>query len=268
MEGPRFRSGVTDWLPGDRLGPWTLSHVLGTGYNGEVWAARDRDFRFAAVKVRRDHGEPGEIDRFEGEIAFMRAHRGHTGVLPIEADGGQAGGSSRAEADKSRWYSMPIATPVNTGGPRSASRPIRVAADLTTAYCQWSVTLADFHQRGWAHCDIKPPHLFQLAGRWVIGDWGLAHLLAPVVDHSVAYLFRTFDSEVVAPEQRIGDGSCDPAAVDVYRLAASVRLLAEAIDVPPAVDDLLHESTCAQPELRPTMAEVRDRLAAIAAGTG
>jgi hypothetical protein len=263
MESPRFRSGVTAWQPGDRIGPWTLSHVLGTGYSGEVWAARDSEFRFAAVKVRRDHGEPGEIDRFEREIVFMRAHRGHFGTLPIENDGGQAELSLPAANDTPRWYSMPIATPVDLGLPNSPSRPIGSGADLTAAYCQWSATLADFHQRGWAHCDIKPPHLFHHAGRWVIGDWGLAHLLAPTAGGAPAHLFRTFGGEAVAPEQRVGDGACDPAAVDVYRLAASVRLLAKAIGVPPAIDDLLAKSTRTQPDLRPTMAEVRDHLAAV-----
>jgi serine/threonine protein kinase len=210
--------------PQRRVGPWTLEGRLGEGGNATVWLARrPESSEPAAVKVintRRVDREP--YQRFVREINFLREHGTIEGLLPL-VDAYLPEEPTRADPP---WLAMPVAVPLQQA---LANRPLAdvVAAVATIADTLWRLA----RDLNVAHRDIKPGNLYELEGKWVIGDFGLVALpdregltregkpLGPL--HYTPY------------EMIINPAAADPHAADVYQLGKTLWVLATGQAFPP-----------------------------------
>jgi len=95
-------------VPGTKLGPYEIVHLLGEGGMGEVYRARDpRLGRDVAIKVlpatlSRD---PERIARFEREARLL-AVMSHAGIAAIYGEGGEDATRSARDAGTplpTRW---------------------------------------------------------------------------------------------------------------------------------------------------------------------
>lgn len=148
------------------VGPWTLGDRLGRGGNASVWrATRPGSAAVVALKlINTTKVEREPYQRFVREIEFLRDHQDIPGLLPL------LGAHLPDQPDKTNqpWLAMPIATPIATA---LEGRPL---ADVVGAIAAIAYTLAQLQRDfGIAHRDIKPGNLYELDGKWLIGDFGL-----------------------------------------------------------------------------------------------
>jgi serine/threonine protein kinase len=141
---------------------WRLLEPLGEGASAKVWRARDHADKPVAVKILTTRSEAKKI-RFEREIDALVKVAG-TGSLPI------LDYVRPSESDLPGSYSMPIATPLKDYVRQH--RPGIVGKII--AFKELALALMECHTRGVAHCDVKPDNIFNLDGRWVLGDFGLS----------------------------------------------------------------------------------------------
>jgi tRNA A-37 threonylcarbamoyl transferase component Bud32 len=235
---------------------YRLLAEIGRGATGAVYRARDVELeRDVAVKLLHPHlGGHGTLARFFAEARVTAALR-HPGIVAI--------------LDLDEEHRRIVMELLSGGTLRERLRdgPLPVEAALRR-HVEILAALAAAHRRGVVHRDLKPANLlFRRPAELteiVLGDFGVAHLGAPVqVDALVGTL------RYMAPEQR--QGAASPAS-DVY--AAGVVLhemlggpppasLAEApraeglslSGAPPALAAHLAALTRADPARRPTAEE-------------
>ena len=266
-----------------------LIEPLGSGGMGSVWRA-ESDSGPIAVKVLDAEAEPGVLARFEREgriqgrldhpniARFLRAGRvGRQACLVMELVEGPALDRHFAEQPEGRmdW--------------RAAVELLLPIADA----------LAVCHDNGLVHRDVKPANILleRRTGRPVLVDFGLAKRVAPdgtSVSGASFSLTRTGQllgtPAFMAPEQMDAGGVLGAmgSGTDVWGFAATLfravagrsplealapahalvalasntmpRLRAEAPAVPAALDDLIAECLDRDPEMRPEMDEVVERL--------
>jgi tRNA A-37 threonylcarbamoyl transferase component Bud32 len=154
----------TDLPPGTRLGPYTLADKLGQGATATVYLATDAQGRPFAVKVRR-RGQSEMDRRFLREFESMRLLR-VPGVVTVHEAGIE---------DEYLWFSMDRVF----GKPFHAAlhdepyliarveRAIEVGAKLLGI-------LADLHEAGYTHRDVKPSNvLVDQGGDVHVLDFGI-----------------------------------------------------------------------------------------------
>lgn len=210
--------------PPQRLGPWTLRERLGRGGNATVWAATRRGTRgrvaLKVINTKRVEREP--YRRFLREIGFLRDHQSVEGVLPL------VDAYLPAEPTKKNqpWLAMPIATPIDEA---LRGRPLGdvVEAVASIADTLWRLQ-RDF---GIAHRDIKPGNLYELEGRWLIGDFGLVAL--PDTEGLTAEGKPLGPVHYTAYEMIRDPATADPHPADVYSLGKSLWVLATDQRFPP-----------------------------------
>ena len=100
--------------------------------------------------------------RFRDEIGFLIAHPDFRGILPL------LDSHICDNLEEPSWYVMPAAKPI-----RQALGADPGPEMVVGAVAEIAATLAALAAEGVAHRDIKPDNLFELDGRWVIGDFGL-----------------------------------------------------------------------------------------------
>jgi serine/threonine protein kinase len=257
------------------VGPWLLGERLGRGGNATVWKATREGWEvpvalkvISATKPQRE-----SYRRFVQEIEFLRGLPDEDGVLPLL----DAHLPDRPTAADRPWLAMPIAVPIRDA---LAGESLEV---VVAALAEIAGTLARLAERGVAHRDLKPGNLYELEGRWIVGDFGL--VAAPDVDE----LTRT--GQVIGPAHftayeliRDPTGS-DQLPADVYSLAKTLWVLAAGQEWPPeghqvagtrlyslaelrphpnavVLDRLIDRGTRLHPEERPTMAEFATDLRA------
>jgi serine/threonine protein kinase len=262
---------------GQRYGVWVVTgdERLGGGGNGEVWRAEASDGRTGAVKVlHAGEGDEGQyrLARFKDEIGFLLAHPDFPGILPLL--------DSRISdnLDESSWYVMPVATPVRQalGADPGPDVVVGAAAEIAD-------TLVALAAEGVAHRDIKPDNLFELDGRWVIGDFGL--VTYPEKDPRTEHGRKVGPTDYMAPEMRRDADRADPGPADVWALAKTVWVLLTGQDLPlpgthrsaeaahslqeritfryaPELDRLLESATQIEPEKRISMRDMALELRA------
>jgi serine/threonine-protein kinase len=262
-----------------KVGKYTLKQLLGQGGYGEVYAGEQKTGPRVAIKLldsnhSRDDDAVARFKR-EAETARRLDHPNVVRVIDV--------GSSR-----NRHY---IAMELVHGGSLRAlmKRELdRASADKTlTVLVQAARALAYAHDQGVIHRDVKPANiLLTRSGKAKVADFGLAR----AVDHSS----MTTDGKVVgtaaymSPEQARGIRAT--GASDVYSMGIilyevitgappfqsdnQIGYLYQHAEVDPprpslrspypaALGELALECLAKDPDHRPTMARVADRLAAI-----
>ncbi len=205
---------------GDNLGPWKLTSRLGRGGNAEVWNVENGEGRTAAIKVlRSDRQSRDRLARFKDEIKFLQRPDPHPGVLPIlDAH------LSNADSDPP-WLVMPVAKALRTslGDSPPVSAVVRAIAEIAE-------TLAALAADGIGHRDIKPENLYELEGRFLVGDFGL--ITYPDKDPMTRSGRRLGPIDFMAPEMRDAADEAAAEPANVYALAKTFWVLAVDRELP------------------------------------
>jgi hypothetical protein len=273
-------TGVESVRAGQRYGKWTVAgdRRLGGGGNGEVWRAQTADGRVGAIKVlsaRRGREGKYRLGRFRDEIAFLIAHPDFPGILPL------LDSSICEDLDEPPWYVMPIARRI-----QQALGPDPTPGRVVGAVAEIAATLALLADEGVAHRDIKPDNLFELDGRWVVGDFGL--VTYPDKDPRTEHGRRLGPVDYMPPEMRRDADRADPGPADVWALAKTLWVLLTSQKLPlpgthwaaeaahalreritfrfaAELDLLLEKATLIEPKARVLMADMARELQACTA---
>lgn len=187
---------------------------IGWGGNGQVWRGRSVDGDVAIKFLEREGAVARQ--RFAAEVEAMKRCADVDGVLHVLADQ-QPIETGTPDGHLPPWFAMPIAVP--------AAEVLHTAsvADVVDAVLAWARTLVVLHERGISHRDIKPPNLFRLGERWVLGDFGLVEFPEKVE------VTRAKESlgpwAIMPPEMRRDAQHADGARADVYLLAKTLWML-------------------------------------------
>ena len=206
------------------VGPWTLGERLGRGGNATVWAAtRSGSTTAVALKlINTTRVEREPYQRFVREIEFLLDHQDIAGLLPL------IDAHLPVQPDKTDqpWLAMPIATPIAQA---LEGRPL---ADVVAAVAAIAGTLARLEcESGIAHRDIKPGNLYELDGRWLIGDFGL--IAVPDAESLTQDGRQVGPAHYTAYEMILNPATADPHPADVYSLGKTLWVLATGQAFPP-----------------------------------
>ena len=181
---------------------------IGAGGMGRVFRARDtRLDRAVAVKVLRPElATARSIERFTREARLL-ARLNHPNILAVHD-------SHPADDGGLLYYVMDYAPGETLAaelvrGPLAPDALARLTHDLLDA-------LAYAHSASVIHRDVKPSNIFSLPGRYLLGDFGIARLLAEgeSTDAVTAEGVQPGTLAYMAPEQLAGR-AVTPAA-DLY----------------------------------------------------
>jgi len=143
---------------------WSIIELISnSGGNGQVWKGKNLKGDYAAIKVLRQIEEPEKSKRrkarFENEIIKLKYIKelGIKSIMPILDHG--------YTDDGRPWYSMPIGVEVSL--PDDFESRIGLLVQL-------SEIIANLHESGIEHRDIKPNNLLTLDGKLTVCDFGLA----------------------------------------------------------------------------------------------
>ena len=187
--------------PGERVGAYVVTDMLGAGGNGEVWRARDdRLGRDVAIKVLLPHvsTDPGQLNRFADEARTASALN-HANLVTIH-DVGEHNGVPFLVSECLEGQSL---------RQRMSAGPIRVD-DVVAIALGIAAGLGAAHRRGIVHRDLKPENVFlRSEGGVKILDFGLAKLqLVPAAPaetlHAVSSVIAG-TAGYMAPEQVRGE---------------------------------------------------------------
>ncbi|MFT7639476.1 MAG: hypothetical protein ACI9G1_001212, partial [Pirellulaceae bacterium] len=205
-----------------RLGQYKLKKLLGRGGMGEVHLAEHVLLkRPCALKLIRPEmaGDPNTLSRFEREVKST-AKLTHWNTVEIYDYG-------RAE-DGTFYYVMEYLPGMNLDqliemhGPMSPGRVVFLLQQVCEA-------LAEAHDKGLIHRDIKPGNIFaaQRGGRYDVAkllDFGLVRTLLTEQDASLtAEGVITGSPLFLSPEQASGDEPVEQS--DIYSLGAVAYFL-------------------------------------------
>jgi hypothetical protein len=259
---------------GDQLGPFRLVSYLNRGGNAWVWSARGSDGGEVALKIlmnRNPDSEPWK--RFEREAKLQRdlTAEGFAGILPLlDFHIPQRGEPTRA------WLALPVAVSA-----RDAFGAKPNLDDVVASLSTIARTLAQLHERGIAHRDVKPENIYQFENRWVIGDFGLIQV--PDTQSLTEGSTGPGSLHYIAPELT-GDPDAPGNSADVWSFAKTLWVLATGQRYPPPgelrvdveglrlssyssdpraslLDMTIEACTRFQPDRRPSMESVADDLA-------
>lgn len=194
-------------LLGQKLGPYHIEAILGSGGMATVYRARLNQAEIVALKILfpPPGAGPDLLDRFARE-ARTAARLRHPAIVPV-LDVGQAGGHS--------YLAMPLIE-----GHSLAERLAEVERldEATAADIAWQVADAlDYaHSQGVIHRDVKPANILLTGeGRAMLTDFGVALALDDPVLTRTGYIVGT--PAYLAPEQAAGLRDLDGRA-DIYAL--------------------------------------------------
>ena len=167
---------------GDRLGPYEILSLLGTGGMGEVWKARDtRLNRLVAIKcLKAPHGA-----RFEQEARAIAALN-HSHICQIFDIGPD-------------YLVLEFVEGVPFEGPLPVRDALQVALQIASA-------LEAAHKQGILHRDLKPANVLVTEAGAKLLDFGVAKFMSDDDNQSTG----TLDGAVVgtasymSPEQTLG----------------------------------------------------------------
>jgi eukaryotic-like serine/threonine-protein kinase len=262
---------------------YRLQHVVGSGGMGVVWQAWDERLE-RPVALKQLHRQSGTSPA-AAELANQRAMRearltarlSHPHAVPV---------FDVVEQEGQLWLimqfvpSITLAAVLEEGGPLQPDEAAHVGAEVASA-------LTAAHAVGIVHRDVKPRNiLIAEDGTALISDFGIAHALGDATLTTRGMIHGT--PAYLAPE--VARGNEANFASDVFSLGATLYCVLEG--TPPfGTDDnsmaLLHRVASGQfpppqrsgvmtpvilemlstdPDARPSMRAVADRLARLAAG--
>jgi len=249
---------------GQKIGPYEIRSLLGTGGMGEVYRAHDtRLDRDVALKTlpARFGTDPKVLRRFEREAKAVAA-LSHPNILAIHDFGTEQGMSYAVmellDGETLREYINRTSLPAR----QTAEIGIAVAAGLAAA-----------HAKGFIHRDLKPENIFLTSdGQVKILDFGIARVRAPLPGNAI-HRRSTYATQpgtimgtigYMSPEQVRGEEAEAPSdifalgcvlyemltrhgafarATTAETLAAILRddvpVLPEAKEIPPALDRVI-----------------------------
>ncbi|MFD0898953.1 serine/threonine-protein kinase [Actinomadura sediminis] len=263
--------------PGDprQVGPYRLESRLGGGGMGQVYLGRFRSGRPVAVKIVRPEfaGDAGFRRRFALEVEAARRVGGFFAAQVVDAD---------PDADPPWLVTAYIPGPslhaaVERHGPLPATALGVLGAGLAEG-------LAAVHACDLVHRDLKPSNVLLADDGPRVIDFGIARALDATAHTLTQGVVGT--PSFMSPEQANGEAAGPPS--DVFALGSvlvfaatgrgpfgagpALAILRRVIDEEPDLTGLtgaLRETVAAclakDPDDRPTVAEVLDRLAAPAA---
>ena len=194
--------------PGDRIGPWEIVGVIGTGGQGQVYRVQRTEGQFdqeGALKIIPEHANRGEIRRFLRERQLL-AELKHP-AIPVLLDGGVFSGQPYLVSEL-----VPGATLAHAldDQPMTAGRAVDMMLELCDA-------VSHAHSQLVIHRDIKPQNVMvKPDGSPVLLDFGTAHRMDASASTSNAMMTLSY----AAPEQLSGKRAT--ATTDVYQLAATL----------------------------------------------
>lgn len=203
---------LPDWQ-GQRLGPWQVDEVIGSGGMSVIYRGHRADGRFeknVAIKVLNRANLIGDSERLEEEVRIL-AHLEHPGIARLIDSGTSEAGHSYLVMELVRG--RPIDTHCRENGVSPAGT-VALAIEAARA-------LEYAHQRQVVHCDIKPANLLvRENGRVCVVDFGIAALLQRRSDPRR----RLYASPAYAAPERFRRAPPDTRQ-DVFSLGAVVREL-------------------------------------------
>lgn len=257
-----------------QVGPWTCLEQIGTGGNATVWrAARDGGSEVALKVLDAKKRDSERYQRFVQEVDVLRSLGDVDGVLRvIEAYLPEPG------VKEQPWLAMPVATPIKEALDGASLDSVVEAVATIARPVAW---LQGEHQIG--HRDVKPGNLYELDGKWLVGDFGLVDL--PGGDDLTKSDKALGPANFTAYELIVNPKTAASGPADVYSLGKTLWVLGTGQPWPPlghqpaqesgyrlsdmrahpnatALDRLIDRTTRIEPTQRPTMAEVAEELAA------
>ncbi|WP_334179676.1 serine/threonine-protein kinase [Pseudoxanthomonas sp.] len=200
---------------GNRLGPWRIDRVIGSGGMGTVYEACRADGEYekqVALKcMRAEMSSPHLIDAFMRERNHL-AHLDHPNIAPL-LDGG-------IEADGRPWFAMRLVH--GTAMDLWADQQRLTLAERIRLLLQACDALRYAHGHGVLHQDIKPGNLLVSAdGRVHLVDFGLSAVTGSLDGAAPARI--AISNGYAAPE--ILHGAAASAASDIYSLGVMLYQL-------------------------------------------
>lgn len=197
-------------LAGRELGGWRLTHELGRGGLGVVYAAdRERDGVHDRSAIKLMHlpaFDDGRGQRFLREAAVL-ARLDHPGICRLRDWGRTEEGWPYLVLD------LIEGRPIDQAG-RDMSLPARIELVARVADA-----LGAAHRQLVVHLDIKPDNiLLDARGAPVLLDFGVATVLRPDGSSATATLTRWLTPDYASPEQLQGEPAS--VAADLYALGA------------------------------------------------
>ncbi len=209
MEAPSFAT-----LESATQGRYEIVGVLGQGGMGWVFSGRNRALDSpVAVKVLPPEVSQSTVRlaRFKREAA-LAANLSHPNIVPV-FDFGVGHGIA---------YLVMPQIEGSTLADEISGRQRLTHADTMSMLQQVGGALAFAHARGIVHRDVKPANILleRETGRWLITDFGIAHVNAPT-DTEITHTGEGLGTPAyMAPEQQAGAAEVDGRA-DLYSLAAT-----------------------------------------------
>lgn len=261
-----------NWMPGQTIGRFTLHGVLGEGITSTVYDVSD------------GHGEGRyalKLLRIADPESLTTSRLGYRRLMPLTHP------SLVRIYDIVQWEGMPAILMEQVVGVPVAELIPTLAEDAPAACCyamhvarDVSSALQLMHTSGLVHRDIKPDNLLiQANGRVRLVDYGLVGTCDPVADPDARRGYLAGSFWYMAPESVYSQ--IYPPACDIYSLGiVLLELVADAgrlpkpqwgqslmnlvgcvddvvpQDTPAPLRDLIAAMLDAQPENRPTAAEV------------
>ena len=201
-------------LPGQKIGRYSLTSLLGRGGMAEVYRAHDPQLdRDVAIKLILPQfgDEPGFGERFANEARAVARLR-HPNIVEVH-DFDIVGGRPYMVMELADGPSLKQ----RLQALRDSNQPLPLAEVLSIADAIGSAV--DYaHRQGMVHRDIKPSNiLFTQSGDPLLADFGLAQITGQSLHTAVGSVSGT--PAYMAPEQAQGKPE---AASDLYSLAVVV----------------------------------------------
>jgi serine/threonine protein kinase len=188
---------------------YEISHLIGSGGMGAVYAARDRQLgRLVALKVVGTFAASSEMIARLLREARILAQLEHPGIVPVH--------DVATLPDGRAFYTMKLVQGQRLDRHVTASTPLAERLRIFERLCD---TVAFAHAHGVMHRDLKPANIMVGAfGEVLVMDWGVA---AARDERGAGIVVGT--PGFMSPEQQRGDPVDERA--DIYALGAILTLL-------------------------------------------
>ncbi len=222
-------------LTGEQLGQYTLEKRLSSpGGMAQIFLAKDtRNPNLkAAIKIQLANNDNRSVyqDLLNQEVEVLRVLR-HPSIVhlyPLEIDGCIHRIARAAQLTHKPWYFA-----MQYLGPFTLADHLKKISDLPLEwgielFYQILITIDYMHQKGYAHCDLKPPNIFlryppepSFYPMPILADFGSATRITEGI-HQLTASLRYSPPEVLLAMERhdVNWDHIQPDKVDIWALGA------------------------------------------------